>query len=137
MTILGGAIAFGAAILGIVLALTGRAHIASMGAATVAMYGFLVVVGRRPVQRMNFPAPLTPEQAKIVEPIVRVHLAGVTALTTGLFAWMEVAAALDRFDLYLWTCGLFVLGILLTLFGMVLKVGREQARGENRALWTP
>jgi hypothetical protein len=135
LQLIGLLLAVGALSLGVYLFATGRRSIAPIGVIALVIYLVLTMTSRMPLQRMSMPAPFAPEKIGILEPIIRTHLAAVTALTVGLFAWMETAAAFGLMSVYLWTCWIFVAAILAVLFTMVGRVGRESAREEPEEPW--
>jgi hypothetical protein len=130
-------LALGAAGFGVYLWLTGRSAIAPIGVIALLAFLTLTLVGRMPLQRMNLAAPLAPERLEKLEPMIRAHLAQITALTVALFGWMELAAAFQWLRAYLWTCWVFVAAILLLLLTMINRVGRERAGEEPEPPWNP
>jgi len=130
-------LALAAAAFGLYLWSTGRAAIAPIGMIAVLVFLALTLVGRMPIQRLNMAAPLSPERLEKLEPMIRAHLASLTALTVALFAWMEVAAAFTWLRPYLWVSWFFVVAILLSLFSMLTRVGRETAGEEPERPWNP
>ncbi len=109
------------------LALHEKAHgvpILSLGIATCVMWAFLSVANRVPLRYMNLPVAVTDENRARIEPVVRLHLAAIGTITVALLTWMEVAIAIGAMTVYLWTCGLFIAGIFVTLAMMLMQVGR-------------
>jgi uncharacterized membrane protein len=90
----------------------------------VFLYATIAWVSRMPLERMNLPTHVTPENAGRVRPAVMTLLAWTKATMTGTFAWLElmiVAGARGSLpSMFVWT---FFLGLApVVLLGIFIPV---------------